>query len=129
MNRPQVQSKVRSIMSEELAVTPDRLTEEVFIKDGLGADSMDLITVEVELEKEFEMTFEDDCWDRIATFGDLVDHVCKVKGIALSTEAAEPALFLGQVGSASATLAGHDCKSCGAHSAASQICSFCGRAL
>lgn len=115
-------------MSEELAVTPDRLTEEVLIKDGLGADSMDLITVEVELEKEFEMTFEDDCWERIATLGDLVDHVCKVKGIALNMEAAEPALSLRQVAPA-APPAGRDCKSCGAHSAASQICSFCGRAL
>jgi len=111
-------------MSEELAVTPDRLTEEVFIKDGLGADSMDLITVEVELEKEFEMTFEDDCWERIATFGDLVDYICKVKGIAL-----HPVRRIIILPCPGATPAGRDCKSCGAHSVTGVACSFCGRAL
>jgi acyl carrier protein len=129
MNRPQVQSKVRTILCDQLSLTPDQLTDTTHLENDLKADSLDVTEIGMSLEDEFQITIEDSVMARIKTVGDAVDYICEVKGIPLSTlTSSEPPKNWPPVYTP-APPAGRDCKSCGAHSAASQICSFCGRAL
>jgi acyl carrier protein len=132
MNRSQVQSKVRTILCDQLSLTPDQLTDTTNLENDLNADSLDIIEIGMSLEDEFQITIEDSVMARIKTVGDAVDYICEVKGIPLSTlTSSEPPKNWPPVytPAPAAPAASRDCKSCGAHSAASQICSFCGRAL
>jgi len=132
MNRPQVQSKVRTILCDQLSLTPDQLTDTTHLENDLKADSLDVTEIGMSLEDEFQITIEDSVMARIKTVGDAVDYICEVKGIPLSTlTSSEPPKNWPPVytPAPAAPPASRDCKSCGAHSAASQICSFCGRAL
>jgi acyl carrier protein len=132
MNRSQVQSKVRTILCDQLSLTPDQLTDTTNLENDLNADSLDIIEIGMSLEDEFQITIEDSVMERIKTVRDAVDYICEAKGIPLSTlTPSEPPKNWPPVyaSPAAAPAASRDCKSCGAHSAASQICSFCGRAL
>lgn len=135
MNRPQVQSKVRTILCDQLSLTPDQLTDATNLENDLKADSLDIIEIGMSLEDEFQITIEDSVMARIKTVGDAIDYICEAKGIPLSTlttsepPGLRPPRPLPPAATPAAPPAGRDCKSCGAHSAASQICSFCGRAL
>jgi acyl carrier protein len=132
MNRSQVQSKVHSIICSQLSITPDQLVDPSHLENDLNADSLDIIEIGMSLEDEFQITIEDSVMERIKTVRDAIDYICEAKGIPLSTltpsEAPKnwPPVYASP---AAAPAASRDCKSCGAHSAASQICSFCGRAL
>lgn len=135
MNRSEVQSKVRTILCDQLSLTPDQLTDTTHLENDLKADSLDVTEIGMSLEDEFQITIEDSVMARIKTVGDAVDYICEAKGIPLSTlTTSEPPkpwrpVFASPVATPAAPPAGRDCKSCGAHSAAGQICSFCGRAL
>jgi acyl carrier protein len=131
MNRSQVQSKVRTILCDQLSLTPDQLTDTTNLENDLNADSLDIIEIGMSLEDEFQITIEEAVMARIKTVGDAIDCICEAKGIPLSTltTSEPPRNWPPNYASPAATPAGRDCKSCGAHSAASQICSFCGRAL
>lgn len=132
MNRSQVQSKVHSIICSQLSITPDHVADPTHLENDLKADSLDVTEIGMSLEDEFQLTIEDSVMARIKTVGDAVDYICEAKGIPLSTPtSSEPPKNWPPVytPAPAAPPAGRDCKSCGAHSAASQICSFCGRAL
>ncbi len=135
MNRPQVQSKVRTILCDQLSLTPDQLTDTTHLENDLNADSLDIIEIGMSLEDEFQITIEEPVMARIKTVGDAIDCICEAKGIPLSTLTPSeppknwPPVYASPVAAPAAPPASRDCKSCGAHSAASQICSFCGRAL
>ena len=132
MNRSQVQSKVHSVICSQLSITPDHVADPTHLENDLKADSLDVTEIGMSLEDEFQLTIEDSVMARIKTVGDAVDYICEAKGIPLSTPtSSEPPKNWppAYTPAPAAPPAGRDCKSCGAHSAASQICSFCGRAL
>ena len=69
--------KVRKLIADALGVSEDE--DEVvpgasFIED-LGADSLDIVELVMELEKEFEIAIEDDDAERISTVQDAVDYI------------------------------------------------------
>ena len=85
MNRPQVQSKVHSIICSQLSITPDQLTDTTNFENDLKADSLDITEIGMSLEDEFQITIEDSVMERIKTVGDAVYYICEAKGIPLST--------------------------------------------
>ncbi|MEI6248519.1 MAG: acyl carrier protein [Verrucomicrobiota bacterium] len=133
MNRPQVQSKVRTILCDQLSLTPDQLTDTTHLENDLKADSLDVTEIGMSLEDEFQITIEDSDLARLKTIGDAVNHICEAKGIPLAVtpalKLAKPTYAALQPSPAAPPLPARDCKSCGAHSATGAICSFCGRAL
>jgi acyl carrier protein len=132
MNRSEVQSKVRTILCDQLSLTPDQLTDTTHLENDLKADSLDVTEIGMSLEDEFQITIEDSVMARIKTVGDAVDYICEAKGIPLSTlTSSEPPKNWPPVYTPAppAPIAGRDCKSCGGHSQAGRLCSFCGRAL
>lgn len=131
MTRHQIRSKVRSIICDQLSLTPDQLADTTHLENDLKADSLDITDLGMSLEDEFQITIEDSALARIKTFGDAVDYICEAKGIPQDTPVAAPTINLSPAytpaPSAPPVPATHDCKSCGAHSVVEKICPYCGR--
>lgn len=75
MDRAETLEKVIDVVRETLDLDDSvELTEGTSFKD-LGADSFDLLQLVTDLEQEFDMTFDAENIDEIATVGDAVDAI------------------------------------------------------
>ena len=72
-----VADRVRKIVVEHLGVEEDKVTESASFIDDLGADSLDIVELVMEFEKEFNIAIPDDQAEKIQTVGQAVDYVEK----------------------------------------------------
>jgi acyl carrier protein len=70
--------KVAALVAKKLSVEGDELTPETTFED-LGADSLDVVELVMELEEEFDLTISDDDADKIKSIGDAVAYIEKNK--------------------------------------------------
>lgn len=70
--------KVAALVAKKLSVEEDELTPETTFED-LGADSLDVVELVMELEEEFDLTISDDDADKIKSIGDAVAYIEKNK--------------------------------------------------
>ena len=73
MSRDEVLAIVRSHLSQELKVEPDRIQEGTRFKEDLEADSLDLYELVMELEDTYGVRIPDDDAAQIRTVGQAVD--------------------------------------------------------
>ena len=69
--------RVTKIIVDRLGVDESKVTLEASFKDDLGADSLDVVELVMELEDEFDMEISDDDAEKIATVSDVVDYIQK----------------------------------------------------
>ena len=69
-----IQDRVRSIVASKLGITEEEITPEKNLTNDLGADSLDVVELSMELEREFNLKFEDTDTEKIQT----VDDLCKL---------------------------------------------------
>ena len=68
--------KVKELISEQLDVKADDITEASNIQDDLGADSLDVVDLVMSLEDEFDIEIPDeDQVENIKTVGDIVKFI------------------------------------------------------
>lgn len=67
--------KIREIISEQLGIDKEEITQETSIYDDLGADSLDLVELIMALEQEFDLEIDDDDVEKIKTIGDAVSYI------------------------------------------------------
>ena len=67
--------KVRDIIEKELGVERDKMTDEASFIEDLGADSLDIVELVMEFEKEFNIDIPDEEAEKIKTVGDAVKRV------------------------------------------------------
>lgn len=67
--------KVKELISEQLDVKGDDITEASSIQDDLGADSLDVVDLVMALEDEFEIEIPEDQVENIKTVGDIVKFI------------------------------------------------------
>ena len=67
--------KVKELISEQLDVKADDITEASNIQDDLGADSLDLVDLVMALEDEFDVEIPEDQVENIKTVGDIVKFI------------------------------------------------------
>ncbi|MBP3038308.1 acyl carrier protein [Bacillaceae bacterium Marseille-Q3522] len=67
--------RVKQIIVDRLGVEDTKVTLDSSFKDDLGADSLDVVELVMELEDEFDMEISDDDAEKIATVGDAVDYI------------------------------------------------------
>ncbi len=67
--------RVKRIVIDRLGVDEAEVTLEASFKDDLGADSLDVVELVMELEDEFDMEISDDDAEKIATVGDAVNYI------------------------------------------------------
>ncbi|PWM39357.1 MAG: acyl carrier protein [Clostridiales bacterium] len=71
--------KVRQLLVEQLDVDAELVTMEASITEDLGADSLDLVDLVMELENEFDTEIPDEDIQTIKTVGDVVKYIEKMK--------------------------------------------------
>ena len=70
-----VVDKVKELISEQLDVKADDITEASNIQDDLGADSLDVVDLVMALEEEFDVEIPEDQVENIKTVGDIVKFI------------------------------------------------------
>lgn len=75
MSSSPIESKVKEIIIENLGVEESEVTMDASFTNDLGADSLDLVELIMEFEKEFGITIPDDLAEKIATVGDAVAYI------------------------------------------------------
>lgn len=68
-------SRVTKIVVDRLGVEEAEVKPEASFKDDLGADSLDVVELVMELEDEFDLEISDEEAEKIATVADVVDYI------------------------------------------------------
>jgi acyl carrier protein len=68
-------TRVKNIVVDRLGVDESKVTPEATFKDDLGADSLDVVELIMELEDEFDLEISDDDAEKINTVGDVVTYI------------------------------------------------------
>ena len=76
-----LEEKVISIIIEQLDVTREECSTEASFIDDLGADSLDLVELIMEMEEIFDVQIADNELEKIRTIGDVLDYL-KSRGVA-----------------------------------------------
>ena len=67
--------KVREIVVEQLSIEPEKVTPEATFTDDLGADSLDIVQMIMELEQAFDMHISDEEAEKFTTVGSVVEYI------------------------------------------------------
>jgi acyl carrier protein len=67
--------RVKSVIVNQLGVDEAAVTLDTSIKEDLGADSLDVVELVMELEDEFDIEISDEEVDKITTVGDVVKYI------------------------------------------------------
>lgn len=70
-----VLERVTKIVVDRLGVDEAEVKPEAKFKDDLGADSLDVVELVMELEDEFDMEISDEDAEKIVTVGDAVNYI------------------------------------------------------
>ncbi|MFH1320923.1 MAG: acyl carrier protein [Bacteroidota bacterium] len=73
---------IKSIIAEKSGVDEKNITLETKFSDDLGFDSLDIVELLVEFEKEFDIVVDDNEALDIATAGEVIEYIekkCKEK--------------------------------------------------
>jgi acyl carrier protein len=71
----EVLERVTKIIVDRLGVDEAEIKLEAKFKDDLGADSLDVVELVMELEDEFDMEISDEDAEKILTVGDAVNYI------------------------------------------------------
>jgi acyl carrier protein len=74
-NDSDVFNRVRDVLCETLNVKPEEVVPEAAIKDDLGAESLDLVSVIAEFEDTFDTEFSDEDMAKLITVADAVTFI------------------------------------------------------
>jgi acyl carrier protein len=72
---PSVEERVIEIVCENLGVNKEQVTRSTSFIEDVGADSLDIVELVMELEEEFEITIPDDQAEKIKTVGEAIDYI------------------------------------------------------
>ena len=68
---------VKSIIVEQLHVTPEKVTDNAHFVDDLGADSLDIVELVMAFEEKFSIEIPDEDSQQLTTVGKAVEYLEK----------------------------------------------------
>lgn len=74
-NLTTVLERVTKVIVDRLDVEENKVTAEASFREDLGADSLDVVELVMELEDEFEMEISDEDAEKITTVGSAVAYI------------------------------------------------------
>jgi acyl carrier protein len=75
-----VEERVIDIVAEQVGVDKDKITKDSHFVNDLGADSLDIVEMIMELEEEFDISIPEDAAEKIQRVGEAVDYIEKNQG-------------------------------------------------
>jgi acyl carrier protein len=75
MSTSQIETKVKSIIADQLGVGEDEIKPESSFIEDLGADSLDIVELVMAMEEEFEVEIPDEEAENIKTVGDAINYI------------------------------------------------------
>ena len=67
--------KVKKVIAEQMQIDESSLTENTSFTEDLNADSLDLVSLVMALEDEYNMEIEEEEMFKIKTIGDVVNYI------------------------------------------------------
>jgi len=75
MERQVIFEKVKEIIIEQLEVRENQVIPEAKFVDDLGADSLDIVEIVMNIEDQFKVEIPDDDLEGLTTVQDVVDYI------------------------------------------------------
>lgn len=79
MNDNDIFKRVCSIIANVLGVDEDEITQETTFDDDLGADSLDIAQIVMDIEDEFDIHVDENEITKITTVGEAVEMIEKAE--------------------------------------------------
>ncbi|MCC8111860.1 MAG: acyl carrier protein [Ruminococcus sp.] len=79
MTKEEIFEELKELVTDQLGVEDDEVTLEASIQDDLGADSLDLVDLVMEVEEKFGVKISDEDLENIKTIGDIVTYIDEKK--------------------------------------------------
>lgn len=70
-----IAERVTHIIVDKLGVDATEITREASFTNDLGADSLDIVELIMEFEKEFNLSIPDEAAEKIGTVGDAITYL------------------------------------------------------
>lgn len=70
-----IEERVKTIICDQLAVEPEKVTTTASFIEDLGADSLDIVELVMTMEEEFDLDIPDEDAEKIKTVGDVVKYI------------------------------------------------------
>lgn len=67
--------QIKKIVVDRLGVEESKVTLQAKFKEDLGADSLDIVELVMELEDEFDLEISDEDAEKITTVGEVVSYI------------------------------------------------------
>lgn len=68
--------KLQKIIAEVLSIDDTDIVQEMSFIDDLGADSLELFQILMGVEKEFDISIDEETLKEVITVGDLLEIIC-----------------------------------------------------
>jgi acyl carrier protein len=75
-----IRERVRALVAWNLGIEPAAVKDSTSFMKDIGADTLDIVELVMELEEEFKITIPDAHAEQILTVGDLVDYLLRQLG-------------------------------------------------
>jgi acyl carrier protein len=67
--------EIRRLVHDKLGIGTELLTDKANFKDDLSVDSLDLIELQMEIEKQYSLNLPDEVAENLKTVGSLIAYV------------------------------------------------------
>ena len=75
-----LESRVIDIIASQLSLREDDVKSDSRFVDDLGADSLDIVELVMEIEEEFDVEIPDEDVEKMVCVKDVVDYIAKLVG-------------------------------------------------
>ncbi|MBS1918484.1 MAG: acyl carrier protein [Bacteroidetes bacterium] len=72
-----VNSIIKKIIAEKFALDEDEIQDDANFQNDLGVDSLDIIELQIAIEKEFKIKIEDEEVEKMKTLSSIIDLIEK----------------------------------------------------
>src|SRR5205823_3074442 len=70
-----IEERVIKIVCDNLGVNREQVTRSTSFTEDMGADSLDIVELVMQLEEEFNITIPDEQAEKIKTVGEAIDYI------------------------------------------------------
>jgi acyl carrier protein len=75
MDRKELEAKVIKVVAEKLSIEEKAITTASRFQEDLGADSLDIVELLMEIEENFGVNISDEESEKLKTVGDAVNYI------------------------------------------------------